>query len=110
MCVLHSVCCDARVDGVGNYLNGGTSRGGAFGFKIDILPKLSAIKTIDNKLSMIDYVVVVLEHSAATASVVANLEHVSAADRVVACGCLNAGERVRNWSPSYRYVLKAMSK
>ncbi|KAF0720481.1 Aste57867_274 [Aphanomyces stellatus] len=29
---------------VGNYMNGGTARGGAWGFKLDILPKLSLVK------------------------------------------------------------------
>ncbi|RHY42329.1 hypothetical protein DYB26_000796 [Aphanomyces astaci] len=29
---------------VGNYLNGGTPRGGVYGFKLDILPKLSQVK------------------------------------------------------------------
>ncbi|OQR96906.1 formin-homology 2 domain-containing protein [Thraustotheca clavata] len=29
---------------VGNYLNGGTCRGGIYGFKLDILPKLSQVK------------------------------------------------------------------
>ncbi|CAK4617136.1 hypothetical protein AeMF1_012017 [Aphanomyces euteiches] len=30
---------------VGNYLNGGTPRGGAYGFKLDILPKLVQVKS-----------------------------------------------------------------
>ena len=34
---------------VGNYLNGGTNKGGAWGFKIESLNKLIGTKTLDNK-------------------------------------------------------------
>ena len=34
---------------IGNYLNGGTNKGGAWGFKIESLNKLIGTKTLDNK-------------------------------------------------------------
>jgi hypothetical protein len=36
--------------GVGNYLNGSTFRGGAFGFKLSSLPELLAVKANDGKV------------------------------------------------------------
>jgi hypothetical protein len=41
---------------VGNYLNGGTPRGGVYGFKLDGLLKLSTIKSVDNKMSLMDFI------------------------------------------------------
>lgn len=41
----------------GNYLNGGTNRGSAFGFKLDILNKLVDLKTKDNKRSFLYYII-----------------------------------------------------
>lgn len=38
----------------GNYLNGGTARGGAYGFKLDTLGKLESVKGSDNKTSLLD--------------------------------------------------------
>ncbi|CAN0394162.1 unnamed protein product, partial [Laminaria digitata] len=31
----------------GNFLNGGTPRGGAYGFKVDVLKKFSELKVTD---------------------------------------------------------------
>ncbi len=36
----------------GNYLNGGTAKGGAYGFKIDTINKLKGTKSADNKLNL----------------------------------------------------------
>ena len=41
---------------IGNYLNGGTARGGIYGFKLEGLLKLPTIKSVDNKLSLIHFV------------------------------------------------------
>jgi hypothetical protein len=38
----------------GNYLNGGTARGGAYGFKLDTLGKLESVKGADNKTTLLD--------------------------------------------------------
>lgn len=42
---------------VGNYINGGTQKGGAYGFKLSTLLKLRNQKTADNRLSLLHYVV-----------------------------------------------------
>jgi diaphanous 1 len=41
---------------LGNYLNGGTRRGGLFGFKIDALKKLNTVKTNDNKRNLLHWI------------------------------------------------------
>ena len=40
---------------LGNYLNGSTSRGGAYGFKLEGLLKLGSVKSVDNKESLLHY-------------------------------------------------------
>ncbi len=40
---------------VGNFLNAGTPRGGAYGFKIDVLKKFSELKDITNKRHLMHY-------------------------------------------------------
>lgn len=40
---------------IGNYLNGGTFRGGAYGFKLDTLVKMGEVKGVDPKLTMMHY-------------------------------------------------------
>jgi len=42
---------------LGNYLNGGTPRGGVNGFKIDGLLKLATVKSVDNKASLMNFLV-----------------------------------------------------
>ena len=42
---------------LGNYLNGGTAQGGAYGFKLSTLSKLKATKTVDNKSNLLAYIV-----------------------------------------------------
>lgn len=42
---------------IGNYMNGGTSRGAAWAFKLDIISKLSEIKSKDNKKTLIQFIV-----------------------------------------------------
>ena len=42
---------------VGNYLNGGTKRGQADGFDLEILPKIQDVKTTDNKSTLMDWLV-----------------------------------------------------
>ena len=41
----------------GNYLNGTTVRGGAFGFKLTSLTKIAEMKTKDNKSNLLNYIV-----------------------------------------------------
>jgi hypothetical protein len=40
---------------IGNYLNGSTARGGAYGFKVDGLKKLVSVKTSDNKRNLLHW-------------------------------------------------------
>jgi diaphanous 1 len=41
----------------GNYLNGTSNRGGAYGFKLDTLAKISEVKSTDNKKTLFYYIV-----------------------------------------------------
>ena len=40
---------------IGNYLNGGTARGGSYGFKLDALSKLATVKSLNNKKTLMNY-------------------------------------------------------
>jgi len=42
---------------IGNHMNGGTSRGGLYGFQIQTVNKLNDIKTGDRKTTLLDFVV-----------------------------------------------------
>jgi len=42
---------------LGNYLNGSTPRGGYYGFKLEGLLKLPAVKSVDNKLNLMHFLV-----------------------------------------------------
>jgi len=42
---------------IGNYLNGTGPRGGAYGFKLEVLNKLADTKTADNKSTLLHYLV-----------------------------------------------------
>lgn len=42
---------------VGNYLNGQSARGGAYGFKMDMLEKIAEVKSTDNKKNLLMYVI-----------------------------------------------------
>eukprot|EP01113_Clastostelium_recurvatum_P000474 TRINITY_DN1020_c0_g1_i1.p1 TRINITY_DN1020_c0_g1~~TRINITY_DN1020_c0_g1_i1.p1 ORF type:complete len:1287 (+),score=454.62 TRINITY_DN1020_c0_g1_i1:105-3965(+) len=46
---------------LGNFLNGGTNRGGAIGFKLNTLNKLGDTKATDNKTSLMHYLVKLVE-------------------------------------------------
>lgn len=45
----------------GNYMNGESKRGGAWGFKLEVLPKLADTKTLDNKSTLLHYLVLFCE-------------------------------------------------
>jgi len=46
---------------IGNYLNGGTFNGTAYGFKLDILTKIADTKNADNSSTLLHYVVSFLQ-------------------------------------------------
>lgn len=47
----------ALVLAIGNYMNGGTTRGQADGFGLEILPKLKDVKSRDNSHNLLQFVV-----------------------------------------------------
>ncbi|KDR17398.1 Protein diaphanous, partial [Zootermopsis nevadensis] len=47
---------------VGNYMNSGSKNGQAFGFEINFLPKLTSTKDIENKLTLLHYLVETIEN------------------------------------------------
>ena len=46
---------------VGNYLNGQSNKGGAFGFRLDILDKANDVKGTDNRTTLMMYVLKIVE-------------------------------------------------
>ena len=48
---------------IGNYLNADSTKGGAYGFSIDLLPKLANIKSIQPNVSMMNYLVYIVQKS-----------------------------------------------
>lgn len=46
---------------IGNYMNGESARGGAFGFKLDAFDKIADIKNINGKKNLLAYVIEVIE-------------------------------------------------
>jgi len=46
---------------VGNYMNGGTKNGAAFGFKLNSLTQLSRSRTVDNKQTLLQFLYIWLE-------------------------------------------------
>jgi len=42
----------------GNYMNGGSFRGGAYGFKLDCLKILNEVKSKDNKTTLLQYIII----------------------------------------------------
>ncbi|OQR81867.1 formin-homology 2 domain-containing protein, partial [Thraustotheca clavata] len=40
---------------IGNYMNGGTARGGAYGFKLETLAKLHTIRSVDPKVTLMNF-------------------------------------------------------
>jgi len=45
---------------LGNYLNAGSRKGAAYGFKLGTLLKLSSTKSLDNKMTLLDFLVIVI--------------------------------------------------
>ena len=47
--------------GIGNYLNGGTFRGGAYGFRPNTLAQLTSVRANDDETSLMEYMITVME-------------------------------------------------
>lgn len=45
----------------GNYMNGQSARGGAYGFKFDMMEKLADVKTSDNKQNLLMFIIKLAE-------------------------------------------------
>jgi len=68
---------------VGNYINGGSNRGEAFGFKLISLTKLADTKTTDNKSNLLNYIVGYLrQKKPELLDLTSDLRHVLAAAKV----------------------------
>lgn len=46
---------------IGNYMNGESARGGAFGFKLDVFEKIIDIKNISGKRTLLSYIIDIIE-------------------------------------------------
>ena len=70
-----------------NYLNGGTSKAGAYGFKLDTINKLKNTKSGDNQYTLLHYLVTLVAHApqyAKLRAVIEELQPLQAATRVEA--------------------------
>ncbi len=69
----------------GNYLNGGTNRGGAYGFRLETLVKADSIKGADNKTTLVDVVANLALTAPGDAKAMQSLATVGYCVRVVCC-------------------------
>jgi len=68
---------------LGNFINGGTARGNAYGFKLNTITKLADTKSTDNKSSLVHYLTRVVAKDFPQLSTFAqDLTHIEAASRV----------------------------
>lgn len=68
---------------IGNYLNGSTPRGGAYGFKLDTLNKLHTLKSTDPRVTLMHYILHQLEEKAADVIAFAGeVPHIAEAKRL----------------------------
>lgn len=68
---------------IGNYMNGSTPRGGAYGFKLDALTKLHTIKSTDQRVNLLHFIVRHLEdHQPELLAFPGELRHVTDAKRI----------------------------
>jgi Formin Homology 2 Domain len=73
----------ATVLGIGNFLNAGTAKGQARGFRLETLPKLCETKTRGGDMTLLHYIVEVLRKKAPdTIAFAEDMPHVLAAKRV----------------------------
>jgi hypothetical protein len=68
---------------IGNYLNGNTPRGGAYGFKLDTLTKLHTLRSVDPKITLMHFLLHQLEEkNPQVIAFAGELPHVSEAKRL----------------------------
>jgi len=68
---------------VGNYLNGGTSKGAAWGFKVDSLNKLIGTKTLDGKSTLLHYLARKLATRGLVEQLLADFTHLRGAASII---------------------------
>lgn len=59
---------------LGNYLNGGTAKGGAWGFKLDTINKLKNTKSQDNLYTLLHYIILLVQSNTQYTPVLAFLQ------------------------------------
>ncbi|GLE01150.1 hypothetical protein PINS_up009980 [Pythium insidiosum] len=68
---------------IGNYLNGSTPRGGAYGFKLDTLTKLHTLKSVDPRVTLMHFLLRQLEeHAPDIIAFAGELPHIGEAKRL----------------------------
>ncbi|KAF1322244.1 Formin-homology 2 domain-containing protein, partial [Globisporangium splendens] len=68
---------------IGNYLNGSTPRGGAYGFKLDTLTKLHTLKSVDPRITLMHFLLRQLEENSPDIIAVAGeVPHIGEAKRL----------------------------
>jgi hypothetical protein len=68
---------------VGNFLNGGSARGGAYGFKIDFLTKLKDVRSADPSFTLLHFIAMIVEKEMPKLmAIVTDLEPVIAASKL----------------------------
>ena len=82
---------------IGNYLNGGTARGAAYGFKANFILKLADTKAADGKSTLLHHLVKILEKTRpGTEDLKTDLLHVEAASKVTMTVILAEVTELRN--------------
>jgi diaphanous 1 len=66
----------------GNYLNGGTNKGAAWGFKVESLNKLIGTKTTDGKSTLLHYLAKKLAAKGVIGKLIDQMQHLEGASRV----------------------------
>ncbi len=75
---------------IGNYLNGSTPRGQAYGFKLEALKKLRDTKSADNQTTLLHYIVQLVEKQDEDALAFSkDLKHVAPAARGMCDDCVD---------------------
>ncbi|ORX59890.1 FH2-domain-containing protein [Piromyces finnis] len=101
---------------IGNYMNGDSFRGGAFGFNIDLLTKLQDIKSSDSKSTLVNYLVkTVQKHYPELMKIGDDLQTLEKAKRIsiknidqeiadLECGMINLQKELNIQDESVEYI------
>lgn len=69
---------------IGNYINGTSARGGAFGFKVEAIEKTNDVKYEDNKRTLIMYIIELIQekHSGEAFLTKEEMDHIEVISRM----------------------------